>query len=153
MFVMKIYKSFAHKITLCKEKNSVDFFACQLSCSNDVATYARQFYSDDIGIFESFFLICLDVKNKTIAWQKIGQGGVSAVMVDPLLIAKYAIECLAKGVILIHNHPSGGLKPSQNDINLTNKVRDGLKLFDISVIDHVILSEDSYYSFADNGLI
>lgn len=150
---MKIYKSFAYKISLCKEKSNDDFFATKLTSSNDSASYARKFFSDDLGIYESFFIVCCDVKIKTIAWCKISQGGVASCIVDPLIIAKFAVDCLAKNVILIHNHPSGNTEPSNNDIKLTNKVRDGLKFLEVSVIDHIILTEDSFFSFADNGLI
>lgn len=149
---MKIYKSYAHKISLSKEKNN-NFFACQLCSSNDVFKYASQFYNDDIGIYESFFLICLDVKNKTISWHKIGQGGITSTIVDIRIIAKYAIDILASSVIMVHNHPSGGLEPSKEDINLTKRIKDGLVLFDIKILDHLILTEDSYYSFADSGLL
>jgi DNA repair protein RadC len=148
---MRIYKSFAHKITLVKEKSNYDFFKCQLQSSKDSANFARQFYNDDLGIYESFFVICLNVKCNTISYAKIGQGGLSATYVDPILIAKFAIESLAKSVILVHNHPSGGLEPSKNDIELTKTIRDGLGLFKIDVLDHIIVTETDYFSFADNG--
>ena len=72
---------------------------------------------------------------------------------DIKLIAKYAIDCLASAVILAHNHPSGNLKPSNEDLAITKKVKEGLKILDISVLDHIILTSDGYLSFGDEGIL
>jgi DNA repair protein RadC len=69
------------------------------------------------------------------------------------MVAKFAVENLAKGVILVHNHPSGQLLPSDSDIKITNQITQGLRLLDISVLDHIILTSDGYYSFTDEGKI
>lgn len=121
--------------------------------STDSAEFARQFYHTDISIYESMFLIMLNRANAVIAWAKISQGGVSGTMADPKIIAKFAVDCLCSGVILVHNHPSGNTAPSVADIELTKKVKSGLALFDVSLLDHVILTETTYYSFADDGKI
>lgn len=91
--------------------------------------------------------------NNTIGYAKISQGGVAGTVVDVKIIAKYAIDTLASSVILAHNHPSGNTQPSRADKDITQKIKDSLKLFDISVLDHIILTEDEYFSFADEGLI
>lgn len=103
--------------------------------------------------YEEFWVLLLNRSNKVIEKQKIGQGGLSATVVDSRLIAKLAISSLASGVIAIHNHPSGNLQPSQSDIQITNKLRDALSLFEINLIDHIIVSNDSYYSFAEEELL
>jgi DNA repair protein RadC len=69
------------------------------------------------------------------------------------IVAKYVVDSLATGIILAHNHPSGQLKPSEADIRITKKIKNAMELFDVSVFDHIILTEDSYYSFADNNAL
>ena len=139
--------------TLQLKKIQTDFPNIKISNSKQSSDFIRQFYGDDIGIFESFYILLLNQSMTTIAYQKISQGGVSGTVVDVRLIAKYAVGCLASHVILAHNHPGGTLKPSKQDLLITKKTVDGLKLLDIHVLDHVILTEDGYYSFADNHKI
>ena len=130
-----------------------DFQRVLITSSEDGANFIRQFYSDDIGIFESSFILLLDRSNHTIGYAKISQGGIVGTVVDVRLIAKYAIASLASSVILAHNHPSGNLKPSESDEKITQQVLQGLKLLEVKLLDHVILTETNYYSFADNGKI
>lgn len=127
----------------------------KLICSNKVSEFAHQFYGDDIEIYESFFIIVLSKSLIPKAWMKISQGGISGTVVDVKIIAKYAVEHLGSNIVLIHNHPSDTTIPSNADIKITKKVKEALKLFDIDVIDHVILTSDEsrYYSFADEGMI
>lgn len=121
--------------------------------SSLAAKFARQFYSDDIDIYESFFLILMNVRNKPIAWAKVAQGGINEVGVDVMILAKFVVDSMAKNVILVHNHPSGNLTPSAPDKKLTKQVVDALALLGARVSDHVILSSTDYYSFRENGLI
>lgn len=121
--------------------------------SKTSADYIRQFFGDDIEIFESCFILLLNRRNMTIGYAKISQGGISGTTVDIKIICKYAIDCLASTVILCHNHPSGNLKPSTADRDLTNNAKAALKLIDCQLIDHIILSSEGYFSFADEGLI
>jgi len=93
----------------------------------------------------------LDRANNTAGFAKISQGGTAGTVVDIKIIAKYAVESLSSSVIICHNHPSGNITPSEADINITKKIKDALLLFDIKLTDHIILSENNYYSFADNG--
>jgi DNA repair protein RadC len=104
-------------------------------------------------IFESVFILLLNQINDTIGYAKISQGGIAGTVVDVRLIAKYAVDSLATAVILAHNHPTGELKPSDADIKITEKVKNGLQILDIKVLDHVILTKNGYYSFADEGII
>lgn len=146
-----IEKKHAVKFTLQREKT--DFKQVQISSSRDAYRFARQFYFDDIDIYESFFIIPLNAGNKTIGWAKISQGGLTSCIVDPRIVFKYAIEALAASVVLVHNHPSGNLNPSDQDRKLTRQIKEGAKFLDIQVLDHLILNDTDYYSLADNGLL
>ena len=79
-------------------------------------------------------------------------GGISGTVVDSRIIFKKAMDLLASSIILVHNHPSGNLNPSKADISVTNRLKEGGKLLDISVLDHLIITETSFYSFADEGI-
>jgi DNA repair protein RadC len=141
----------AERVLRVEKVTNNSFEAIKVKSSGDAARFARQFYGDDLEIFESFFLILLNRQHKTIGWVKISQGGVAGTVVDTIIIAKYAIDTLASAVILVHNHPSGNLQPSNADRQITRSAKEGLALFNISVVDHVILTVDSHYSFADSG--
>lgn len=121
--------------------------------SDDASQYARNFYHEDFLIYESSFIIMLNNAHNAIAWAKISQGGISSTLVDTRIVAKYAIDSLASGVIFVHNHPSGSKKPSLHDNNITKKIKDALKLFDIQLIDSIIITENDYYSFQDEGML
>ena len=101
--------------------------------------------------YESFYIMLLNQANKVIKTERISDGGITSTLVDPKKIFKKAIDKYASGIILAHNHPSGQLKPSENDIALTKKLQNGAKLLDISIIDHIIVGDGKYFSFADEG--
>ncbi|MCK4661896.1 MAG: DNA repair protein RadC [Bacteroidales bacterium] len=103
--------------------------------------------------YEEFWILFLNRSNKVIGKQKISQGGISGTVIDVRLIAKNAIEKLASSLILCHNHPSGNLSASENDIKITNKLKNACQLLDIKILDHLIISSDGYYSFADEGML
>lgn len=121
--------------------------------SDDASQYARNFYHEDLLIYESSFIIMLNNVNNAIAWAKISQGGVSSTLVDTKIVAKYAIDSLASGVVFAHNHPSGNVKPSIEDKQITDKLKKALSLFDIKLVDSIIVSDNSFYSFSDEGLL
>ena len=100
---------------------------------------------------EEFWVILLNRANMVIKKAPISSGGVSGTIADPKLIFKIALENLASGIILIHNHPSGNIKPSEADIQLTKKLREGGRFLDVPILDHLIFTNDQYYSFADEG--
>ncbi len=133
------------------KKNGSALPTMQVKSSQDCYQYIRQFYGDDIEVWESFFILLLNRSNQTIGYAKISQGGVTGTVVDTKIIAKYAVDSLASGVILAHNHPSGNTNPSQADVEITKKTKNALTLFDVKVLDHIILTKDKYYSFADEG--
>ena len=149
---MKKYKSNIPLVTL--KRIQSDFPKVKLLSSNDSAEFIRQFFGDDISIFESFFILMLNRANNTIGYSKISQGGIAGTVVDVRIIAKYAVDSLCCSIILAHNHPSGNTLPSQADSKITDKIKNALALLDVVLLDHLILTEsDGFYSFADNGLI
>lgn len=137
------------QITL--KKDPTNFERIKITSSKSAADYIRQFYGDDIEIFESFFILLLNRQNETIGYAKISQGGVTGTNVDAKIILKYVVDTLASGVIIAHNHPSGGLTPSGQDDNITSKIKSAVTLVDSTLLDHVILTRDNYYSYADNS--
>ncbi|RAV99882.1 RadC family protein [Pseudochryseolinea flava] len=102
---------------------------------------------------EEFWILLLNRANRVTKKFQISQGGVAGTVADPKIIFKLALENLASGLILAHNHPSGNLTASQADINLTHKLKEGAKLLEIQVLDHVIIAGQKYFSFADEGMI
>lgn len=102
---------------------------------------------------EEFWVILLNRANRVIKKYQISQGGVTGTVADPKIIFKAALEELASGVILAHNHPSGNLTASQADVDLTKKLTAGGRLLEIQVLDHLIIAGQKYFSFADEGLI
>lgn len=102
---------------------------------------------------EEFWLVLLKRNNEVLKKEMISRGGVSGTVVDAKIIFKRALEETASGLILAHNHPSGNTKPSQEDINLTKRIKEAGKSLDISVLDHLIITDSSYFSFADEGLL
>ena len=121
-----------------------EFPNVKITQSTDAVDMIRKFYGDDIEQYESCFILLLNNSNTTLGYAKIRQGGITGTVVDIRLIAKYAIESLATGVIMAHNHPSGNIKESANDLAVTKKVTDALKLFDITLIDSLILTKDDW---------
>ena len=100
---------------------------------------------------EEFWILLLNRSNTIISKHQISSGGVSGTVADPKMIFKIALENLSSSIILIHNHPSGNLKPSESDKRLTKKLSDSGTILDIPVLDHLIITDSSYYSFADEG--
>ncbi len=102
---------------------------------------------------EAFWVVMLNRANRIIDTHKVSQGGISATVVDLRLVMQKAIEKLASGLVLVHNHPSGNLEPSEADKQLTQRIHQAAKIFDINVLDHIIIADHRYYSFADEGIL
>lgn len=130
-----------------------EFPVVKIRSSKDSADFARQFYYDDISIYESSFILLMNHANTAIGYAKISQGGVCSTIVDVRLIAKYAVESLASSVILVHNHPSGQLKFSIADTQLAQQVRNGLEILGIKLLDSIVICENGYVSMVDEGLL
>lgn len=119
--------------------------------SSDVAAYLQA----ELGHkqLECFVVVYLNRANKIIQQETISEGGITGTVADPRIILKKALDHHAVSIILCHNHPSGNLKPSKADEQLTNKIKNAAAFLDIQVMDHIIVSEEGYYSFADEGLM
>ncbi len=101
---------------------------------------------------EEFWILLIGRSQKVLSKELVSRGGLSETVVDPKIIFSMALQHMATGIILIHNHPSGNLKPSQQDIFLTKKLAEAGKVLDIKVLDHLIITDNGYYSFADEGI-
>jgi DNA repair protein RadC len=119
--------------------------------SHQVAGYLRVMLQDQCR--EVFAVLFLNQANRVNHFEVVSQGGITGTVADPRLILKKALDHHAVNLILCHNHPSGNLKPSKADEDLTLKIREAARFFDIKVIDHIIVSNGGYFSFADEGLI
>ncbi len=102
---------------------------------------------------EVFAVIFLNNANKVTHHEVISEGGITGTVADPRIILKKALEHNAVSIVLCHNHPSGSIKPSRQDEELTHKIKEAAKYFDIHVLDHIIVSEEGYFSFADEGIL
>jgi DNA repair protein RadC len=123
----------------------------QIKCSKDVADIFQPLLGD--LPYEEFWVLFLNRSNKVINRMKMSQGGVSGTVTDVRLIMKKAVEYLASGIIVCHNHPSGNLNPSESDSNITRKLKESGNIMDIQLLDHLIITDKDYYSFADNGAL
>lgn len=130
-------------------KSKKNFNITKITCKEDAYAYAKYFYSDDIHIYESFFIMMLDRANNVKGWAKISQGGICGTVVDIKIVCKYAIESLCNSIIMVHNHPSGNLKASNADIDITKKIEKALKLFEIELLDHIIITDNGYNSIIE----
>ena len=119
--------------------------------SNDVANYLQSLLKD--YRHEVFAVLFLNRANKINHFQIVSEGGITGTVADPRIILKKALEEDAVGIILCHNHPSGSLKPSGADQELTRKIKEAAKFFDIKVLDHLIVSDAGFYSFSDEGIL
>jgi DNA repair protein RadC len=120
-----------------------------ISGSADIANYLQSVLKD--YRHEVFAVIFLNRANRVISFEIISEGGITATVADPRIILKKALEENAVSLILCHNHPSGSLKPSRADEELTLRIKEAASYLDINVMDHIIVSEDGYYSFAEEG--
>lgn len=102
---------------------------------------------------EEFWLLLLNRANKVLGRFKISQGGLSGTVIDTRIILKKALDRLASSIIVCHNHPSGNIQPSDADIRITEKIKKASEMLEIRLLDHVIIADKSYFSFADEGLI
>jgi len=122
--------------------------------SEDIARCLREVFNQDtFGWTEEFIILCLNKANVVTGFRKISSGGMTGTVADPKVIFTVALNVLATSIILAHNHPSGNLKPSRADEELTEKIKQAGKFLDIAVLDHIILSEHGYFSFSDEGLL
>lgn len=129
------------------------------AAAEQVAPVIIQDKNDVVALFprlmdlshEEMWVVYLTSSNRVLEKRRVAQGGVSALVADHKLITKRALELLAQGVIIVHNHPSGSAHPSPEDEAVTARISEAMKLFDIKLLDHIIISREGDYSFRQNG--
>ena len=122
-----------------------------VSTSKEIADYLKHILKD--YSYEVFAVVFLNRANKIISFQIVSSGGLTGTIADPRVILKKAIEEEATAIVLSHNHPSGNLRPSRADEDLTYRIKQAAAYLEIKVIDHIIVSEEGYFSFADEGMM
>ncbi|WP_299432127.1 JAB domain-containing protein [uncultured Aquimarina sp.] len=124
----------------------------KIGSAKDVATTLSKFYTKNtIEVREQFFVLYLDNSNKVLGYHTHSVGGIKGSVVDIRILFSVALKSLATSIIIAHNHPSGALKPSTSDIRITSKIKQAGELLDIQLLDHIILTKESFYSFAEEG--
>ncbi len=108
---------------------------------------------DTIELQEEMKVVLLNRANQLLGIYELSKGGLSGTMVDVKLLLSVALKCVASNIIMVHNHPSGNLRPSKADISITNKVKRATRQVDLLLLDHLIISKEWYYSFADDGKV
>jgi len=125
-----------------------------VSCSRDAhKIFFDSWNQNSIEHKESFKMLLLNRANKVLGITTISEGGLSGTVTDVRLIFQYAIKANASGIIVAHNHPSGNSNPSESDLKITNKIKEAGNIMDVQLLDHLIISEKEYFSYADNGIL
>ena len=132
-------------------RNMADYKKDIILTSRDLADYLKAQFQ--YKRHEVFAVVFLNRSNKINHFEIISEGGITGTVADPRIILKRALEHDAISMVLCHNHPSGSLKPSRQDEELTGKIKQAAQFFDIKILDHLIVSEEGYYSFADEGIL
>ena len=125
----------------------------KIMSSDSAYKVLKPYFDDDMEYKELFYVIYLNRANKVLGVSKVSEGGCSGTVADGKIMFQGALLCNAQGMILAHNHPSGNLNPSNEDLKLTRRVAEAGKILDINLLDHVIITKDGYCSLADKGLI
>jgi DNA repair protein RadC len=126
----------------------------KLNTSKDCYNYFLGIFDKDtINLREDAVILFLNRANRVLGGFRISTGGITATVVDIRIVLGVALTCLACGIILAHNHPSGEINPSHQDLELTKRLKDAAKLMEISLLDHLIITPNKYYSFADEGIL
>ena len=126
----------------------------QITKSADAFEVLKKHWNQDtLEFVEEFKVMLLNRANRVLGIIEISSGGISGTVADPKLVFVAALKSAASSIVISHNHPSGALTPSQADINLTRKLKTAGELLDIAVHDHIILTSESYFSFADEGMM
>jgi len=126
----------------------------KIKTSKDIYRVLIKVWEDDkIDFIEQFKAVLLNRSNMVIGVVNVSSGGVTGTVADPKVILAAAIKSNSVNIVLAHNHPSGNTKPSAADEELTNKIKEAAKFHDLKVLDHLIITRETYYSFADEGLM
>lgn len=121
----------------------------KINSAKDAENIFRDIWEEGFSHIEYFYLLLLNRANKVLGYHLLSKGGTASTVVDLKVLLQVILKRNASSIIVAHNHPSGNLKPSQQDKKLTQKIKSACKLMDINFLDHLIMTEDDYYSFAD----
>ena len=125
----------------------------KITSSKDIANLLRKVFNADTFLWsEEFIILCLNNSNKVIGFYKVSAGGITGTVVDIRMIYTIALKSCAVSIIVAHNHPSGKLMASDADKSITKKIKEAGEILDIKLLDHIILTDESYYSFQDEGI-
>lgn len=138
-------------LELGRRRKNVDLLKQKISSSQTVFEIFQPMLGD--LPHEEFWVLYLSRANNIIAKERISLGGTAGTVIDVKIIMKYALECLCNGIILVHNHPSGNKNPSSQDKQITGKIKSACETMDVQLLDHVIIGDTKYLSFADEGLL
>ena len=126
----------------------------KISCSRDANDLLKENWnSDTLEHCEEFKILLLTRSNSVLGIMAVSKGGISGTVTDVRIILQAALKSNASGLIVCHNHPSGNLNPSESDTKITQKIKEAGNIMDIQLLDHLIITGEDYYSFADNGLL
>lgn len=134
-----------------RKQSQLPFSKEVITCADDVASLLRPLLEDQF--YETFYVLYLNHANKLLQYSCISSGGITSTTVDPRMIFQEALLQKATRIMLCHNHPSGSLRPSNADVNITHKLKAAGKLLDIEVLDHVIVSTEGHFSFREDGML
>jgi len=138
------------KLSYTREGNSERLIT---NSKDAVDVFRAHFDSEEIDYRESFYALYLNQANKVLGIKKISESGISSTLVDIRIIMQAALLCNASCIILAHNHPSGNLKPSADDLKMTQKIKNASEFLHINLLDHFILTSTEYLSFSDEGML
>jgi DNA repair protein RadC len=120
----------------------------------DAAEYLRFVWNKDtLELIEDFMMVCLNTAHQAIGWVKVSTGGFDRASIDPRVVFSIALQTGSSAIIVAHNHPSGDVRPSEDDKAVTKRLEEAGKLLNIRLLDHIILGKDTCFSFAENGLM
>ena len=149
---LNLFNSSLAEVTISYSHKVLPSHMQRVTSSKDVYEFVSPNWPD-LDYRESFAVLLINRANKVLGINWISRGGISGTVADPKLIFQAGLKANASSLILIHNHPSGNNKPSEADIRLTKKMKDAGVLLDMPVLDHIIFTSESYFSFADEGMI
>lgn len=150
IIMTKQFKSLVGEIKVRYEQKT-QLKAC-ISNSKDALNQLKQLF-DQVCYKEQAFMLLLNRANHTLGWVKISEGGINSTIMDIRIILQHALLAHASGIIIAHNHPSGNKQPSHQDISITKQIKEACKLFDITLLDHLVITNEGFTSLADEGII
>lgn len=142
------------KISVSFDKNLKKSELMKISSSRDAyEIFKRVFNADTFDWCEEVIMLCVNNSNKVVGFHKVSSGGMTGTVIDVRMIFTTALKSLATGIIIAHNHPSGTLIPSEADKAITKKIKEAGRFLDINILDHLIITDENYFSFGDEGIL